>query len=92
MKKEENGSILIKDLDITVRTKNVLTALKVFTIKDLHTMYVLETIPAVGTIVKYYPLAGVTLAYSKSVNEEVKDLLCDYCHCCTMEELESVGA
>jgi hypothetical protein len=62
-----------------VRTKNVLKHLNVLTIGDLYLMHILETIPKVGTVVIYIPLARVEIKYTKKVHEEVKDILSTYC-------------
>ena len=85
----QNNKIRIIDMDLTVRTKNVLTMLGVDTVADLHTMYVLDTIPKVGTVVRWMPLARYVMTYSKRVNEEVKEILHLWCG---IEELENVGA
>jgi hypothetical protein len=51
-------------------------------------MYLLNTIPKAKTIIKYYPYINIELAYSKKINEEVKELLRVYCG---VEELDHVG-
>jgi hypothetical protein len=84
----EQRNLAIEDMDITVRAKNVLKALDVHTIADLHLMYLLNTIPKAKTIIKYYPYINIELAYSKKINEEVKELLRVYCG---VEELDHVG-
>jgi len=81
--------VLIKDLGITVKTRNVLAAMGVFTTEDLHLMYVLETIPSIGTNVKHYPYVGIDLIYSKKVNAEVKQILRE--NCGVTDELEHLG-
>jgi hypothetical protein len=84
----EQRNLAIEDMDITVRAKNVLKALDVHTIADLHLMYLLDTIPRAKTLIKYYPYVNIELTYTKSINEEVKALLKEYCG---IEELEHVG-
>jgi len=70
----------IKDMDITVRTKNVLIALGIKNKKDIYVCYFLGTIPKIGTIVKHYPYVDVDLVYTKRVNEEVKAILHEEFH------------
>jgi len=90
MKKPINN-LDIKLMDITVRTKNVLTALGINTIEELGLSHTLETLPSVGTVVKYYPFARVSLVYCKKVNEEVRQMLFEHCNV-PLGELENVGA
>jgi len=70
----------IKDMDITVKAKNVLTALGIKTKKDIYVCYSLKTIPKIGTIVKHYPYVDVDLVYTNKVNEEVKTILHEEFH------------
>jgi hypothetical protein len=79
----------VKHLDITIRAKNVLIALGIYTLEDLHLAYLLETIPKVGTIVKHYPYVLIDLVYTNKVNEEVKALLKEYSH--NVLDVDSVG-
>jgi len=72
--------ISIKDMDITVRAKNVLTALGIHTKKDIYVCYFLGVIPNIGTIVKHYPYIDVDLVYTKRVNDEVKAILHEEFH------------
>jgi hypothetical protein len=65
----------IKDMDITVRAKNVLTVLGIRTKGELYVCFLLGTIPKIGTVVKHYPYIDVELIYSNKVNEEVKSIL-----------------
>jgi len=71
-------STLIKDLYITVRTKNILIVMGIYTLEDLHLAYLLDTIPKIGTVVRHYPYVNIDLIYSNKVNEEVKELLSQY--------------
>jgi hypothetical protein len=70
-----NQNTEIKELDITVRAKNVLNLLEIKTLGELHVGYILNTLPSVGTIVKHYPFARVTVIYTKKVNDEIRELL-----------------
>ena len=72
--------VSIKDMDITVRAKNVLTALGIHTKKDIYICYFLGVIPNIGTIVKHFPYVDVDLVYTDKVNEEVKTILHEEFH------------
>lgn len=56
---------------ITVRTLTILKALNVTTFEELKKL----TLPEVGKIIKYLPLAGVKLVYTQKADEEIKDYL-----------------
>ena len=65
----------IKVMDITVKTKNVLTALGFSTKKDIYVFFLMELLPKVGTVITHYPYVDVELVYSNEVNEEIKSIL-----------------
>lgn len=88
MKKEKEGEVFIKDLDISVRTKYVLLLLNVYTLADLYLMYVLDTIPAINAVIKFYPETSMGFIYSEEIDQEVRDLLKVHCD---VEELDHVG-
>jgi hypothetical protein len=81
--------VFIKDMDISIRTKKILILLEVFTLADLYLLYILGTIPRVGTAVKHYPFVETNLTYDEKTNNEIKELLKDYWE---IEDLEHVGA
>jgi len=84
----DNKKVLIRHTEISNKSQFVLIALGVHTVDDLHLMYLLDTIPTVGTNINLYPFVKASLIYTEAVNEEVKTLLKVYCG---IEELENVG-
>jgi len=90
MNKKIDGNTLIKDLDdITVRAKNVLKQLGVFSLDDLRIMYETDSFPKTGTVVRYYPFSRTSVCYSNKVNEEIKELLREHWD---INNLSHVGA
>jgi hypothetical protein len=62
---------MINNLDLTVRTENVLFYLGIFDIKQLQS----ATFPAIGTVVYRVPIANVRVVYTSKVDNEIKELL-----------------
>jgi len=84
----EENTILIKEMDMPVRTKNTLTALGVRTVYDLHMMYILDTLPKVGTRVNHRPYVDIPMKFTRKMNKRVKTILKCYCG---IKDLKHVG-
>jgi hypothetical protein len=89
MKKNLYEVVFIRDMDLTVKTKKVLMLLEVYTLADLHLLYLLNTLPKLGTVLHQDLFANIDIVYCEKVNEEIKQMLKDYWE---IEELEHIGA
>jgi hypothetical protein len=84
----DKSKVLIENTEISKRSKMVLTALGVHSIDDLKIMYLLNTIPTIGTNIDLFPFVKASIMYTRFVNDDVKTLLATYCD---VEELDNVG-
>lgn len=73
--RKNDQEIAIKDLDISVKTKYLLTLLNIYTLADLYLVYILDTIPDIDTVVQYFPTTSMGFIYSKEIDNEVRALL-----------------
>ena len=89
MKKNLYEVVFIRDMNLTVKTKKVLMLLEVYTLADLHLLYLLNVLPKLGTVLYHNPHANTDVVYCERVNEEIKQMLKDYWE---IEELEHIGA